>query len=342
MLIDEFDFTLPDELIAQEPSRERDSSRLMVLNRANGFVEHKVFHDLPGYFRPGDVLVINNTKVYPARVKGVKSGTGGAVEALLAKDLGGGNFEALVRGKIREGSGIVFDGGLDAMAGKDLGGGRWVISFSMKDGLDEAIDAVGRMPLPPYISQDGRGEEFDRERYQTVYAAERGAVAAPTAGLHFTGGLLDRIRESGVLVAPITLHVGIGTFMPVRESVVERHVMHEEQYSISSSSAELINSARRRGGRVFAVGTTSARAIESASSADGEVKACGGETGIFIYPGYKFKAVDALITNFHLPKSTLLMLVCALAGTENVFAAYAVAVKEKYRFYSYGDAMLVI
>jgi S-adenosylmethionine:tRNA ribosyltransferase-isomerase len=342
MLIDEFDFTLPDELIAQVPSRERDSSRLMVLNRASGLIEHRAFCDLPGYLRPGDVLVINNTKVYPARINGVKSGTGGSVEALLVKDKGGGSFEALVKGRVKEGLGITFDGGLTATVGEDLGGGRRIIIFACKDGLDAAIDAVGRMPLPPYISKDARGEDFDRERYQTVYASERGAVAAPTAGLHFTGGLLDSIRESGVLVAPITLHVGIGTFMPVRESVVERHVMHEEQYSISPSSADLINSARRNGGRVFAVGTTSARAIESASSSDGEVQACGGETGIFIYPGYKFKAVDALVTNFHLPKSTLLMLVCALAGKDRVLAAYAEAIRKRYRFYSYGDAMLVI
>jgi len=340
MLVSDFDFDLPPELIAQEPAGERDASRLLVLDKSTGGLTHKNFTDLPDYLRAGDVLVVNDTKVFPARIEGVKPATGGRIEALLLKDLGAGRYEALVKGRLPEGSEVVFGGRLTCVAGADLGGGMKVLCFP-EDGLDAAIEEVGKMPLPPYIKESGRVDSRDRDRYQTVFAAKRGAVAAPTAGLHFTPALLGKIKAAGVSVVTVTLHVGIGTFMPVREEIVERHVMHDEEYVISPETAAVVNGARASGGRVFAVGTTSARTLESAAGPDGTVSAGGGRTGIFIYPGYRFRAVDCLITNFHLPKSTLIMLVCALAGREKLLSAYNEAVKARYRFFSYGDAMLI-
>jgi len=346
MRLSDFDYDLPPELIAQSPAGVRDASRLMTLDRRTGDITHGVFRDLAGYLRPGDVLVVNDTRVYPARLRGRKSATGGAVEALLTKDLGGGRYRALVKGGPRPGTTIDFDGGLRAeveAAGEDEGGGgARILSFESGAPIDERLDEVGSMPLPPYIAASGRDEVRDRERYQTVYAKKRGAVAAPTAGLHFTPELLRRLEEGGVSTVPVTLHVGPGTFMPVRADMVEDHVMEEEEYEVTAEAAEAINEARRSGGRVVAVGTTSLRTLESAAGEDGEVRPGNGSTGLFIYPGYRFRAVDALITNFHLPRSTLLMLVSAFAGRERVLGAYREAVAGGYRFYSYGDAMLIL
>ncbi|HLB25645.1 MAG TPA: tRNA preQ1(34) S-adenosylmethionine ribosyltransferase-isomerase QueA [Nitrospirota bacterium] len=338
MHISEFDYGLPEGLIAQGPAPERDSSRLMALDRETGKTRHGVFSDLPRYLTPGDVLVINDTRVIPARLVGAKP-TGGRVEALLLKEKGGGAYEALVRGRVSKG-GPVNLAGLEAEIGEDLGGGKRIIKFKQAAGLREAVEAAGVMPLPPYIDQAARSDQEDRERYQTVYASKAGAVAAPTAGLHFTDSLLGRIRGMGVRVMPVTLHVGPGTFLPVREEVVERHVMEEEEYEVPVETAEAVDAALAEGRRVIAVGTTSARTLESAWDG-GRIKPGPGGTRLFIYPGYSFKAVGALLTNFHLPKSTLIMLVCAFAGREKTLAAYAEAVDKKYRFYSYGDAMFI-
>jgi S-adenosylmethionine:tRNA ribosyltransferase-isomerase len=340
MLVDEFDFDLPPGLIAQKPAARRDASRLMVLDRKTGSITHRVFADLPEYLSGGDVLVINDTKVVPARVEGVKP-TGGRVEALILEDLGLGSYLAIVKGGLKAGAHVTVGGMYDAVVEKDLGGGRKVLCFKDPDGFRQAMDEIGRMPLPPYIDPKGRDEAHDRERYQTVYARTPGAVAAPTAGLHFTPSLIGSITGRGVCVAAVTLHVGPGTFMPVREDVVERHVMEEEEYEVPGETADIVTAAIRDGRRVVAVGTTSTRTLESACQ-DGVLKPGKSRTGIFIYPGYNFKAVGALITNFHLPKSTLLMLVCAFAGREKIMAAYGAAVQHGYRFYSYGDAMLII
>jgi len=345
MRLEDFDYDLPPELIAQSPEEIRDASRLMALDRATGDIRHGVFRDLDGRLRAGDVLVVNDTRVYPARLKGRKAATGGKVEALLTRDLGGGRYLALVKGGPRPGTSIDFDGGLSAVvepvgAGED-DGGRRILSFASGKSIDDRLDEVGSMPLPPYISAPGRDEVRDRERYQTVYAKKRGAVAAPTAGLHFTPELIRRLEEAGVRTVAVTLHVGPGTFMPVRADRVEDHVMEEEEYEVSGEAAEAVNGARRAGGRVVAVGTTSLRTLESAAGEDGLISPGGGKTGLFIYPGYRFRAVDALITNFHLPRSTLIMLVAAFAGREPVLKAYREAVAERYRFYSYGDAMFI-
>ncbi len=342
MLASEFDYSLPGWLIAQEPAPERGLSRLMVLDRAVEGVGHARFSDLPRYLRPGDVLVINDTKVFPARLTGVKAGTGGRVEILLLKRLERGIYEALASGRARPGARLVLGGRLGASVMEDMGGGRVVLGFDGGAELDAEIEEIGRTPLPPYISPEGRDDGLDRVRYQTVYARKTGAVAAPTAGLHFSEGLIAKIKAMGVHVAPVTLHVGIGTFMPVREEVVERHVMEEEEYEIGEASAGAINAARDEGRRVIAVGTTSARTLESAAARGGGIKAGASSTSLYIYPGYEFKAVDALITNFHLPKSTLLMLVCALAGRERILSAYAEAIRACYRFYSFGDAMFIV
>ncbi len=337
MLVTDFDYILPEELIAQSPARERDKSRLMVLPRAGGNIEHRIFSDLPGYLKAGDVMVVNDAKVVPSRLTGAKS-TGGRIEALITKRTGEGRYEALVRGRAPAGTEIEFSGGLGARILEDLGGGRKVILF---DGAsDEAVRRAASMPLPPYIGKSGLDDARDRERYQTVYASEPGAVAAPTAGLHFTEALLERIREKGVSSVRVTLYVGPGTFLPVREEVVERHEMENEEYFVPEETAETVNRALSEGRRVIAVGTTSARTLESAFR-DGWLKAGKGNTGLFIYPGYEFKAVRAIITNFHLPKSTLLMLICAFAGKDRIFSAYREAVSESYRFYSYGDAMFI-
>ena len=341
MLVSDYDFTLPPGLIAQKPAPDRDGSRLLVLDKTTGRAIHRAFSDIPEYLVPGDVLVINDTKVFPASLKGVKTATGGKVEALLLKDLGEGRYLALMKGRLPPGTEVVFGGRLAARVGEDLGDGKKTLVFDGLDGLEAALNEVGKMPLPPYIGEEGRDYKADRERYQTVYASKTGAVAAPTAGLHFTMGLLQGIRDMGVHVAPVTLHVGIGTFLPVRVDEVEEHVMEEEGYEVSEMTAAIVNSARADGRRVIAVGTTSARTLESASEGSGTIKAGFGSTRLFIYPGYRFKTTDCLVTNFHLPKSTLLMLVCALAGRETMLAAYKEAIDSGYRFYSYGDAMFI-
>lgn len=341
MLVDEFEFELPQELIAQTPPAERDASRLMVLDAGTGAIEHRLFRDITEYLRPGDVLVVNDTRVYPARLTGVKEQGGGKAEALLVREHGGGLFTALMKGRLKAGARVTFAEGLSAVVEKDLGGGMKRIRFADAPGLADALERVGRMPLPPYIDQSAREEAEDRERYQTVYARAKGAVAAPTAGLHFTPELLARIKDMGVEVASVTLHVGIGTFMPVRVDTVEEHRMHSEEYEVTPDAADAVNRAKADGGRVVAVGTTSARTLESATDDAGRLMPGASATEIFIYPGYRFRSVDALITNFHLPRSTLLMLVSAFAGRQRTLAAYREAVREGYRFYSYGDAMFI-
>ena len=341
----DFFYDLPEELIAQHPSAQRDASRLMVLDRESGTVDHKHFFDIIDYLRPDDVLVINDSKVIPARLYGHSEGRDDAtLELLLLRQRELDTWETLVKpGKrAKVGSRAVFGGGiLTCEVSSITEEGNRIIKFDYDRekyaSVYEILHQIGLMPLPPYITEQLR----ENDRYQTVYAREEGSAAAPTAGLHFTPELLDRIREKGVAIAPVMLHVGLGTFRPVKVERIEDHVMHTEFISVSEESARIINERRARGGRVICVGTTSCRTIESASEADGTVKAISGDTGIFIYPGYKFKAVDALITNFHLPESTLLMLVSAFYNKESVMAAYNTAVGEKYRFFSFGDAMFI-
>lgn len=340
MNLSDFDYELPEELIAQDPLEKRDSSRLMILDRESGRIRHAVFSDIENELHAGDCLVVNNTRVIPARLHGVKEDTGAHVEILLLKRTGDKSWETLVRPgkKLREGARVVIgDGLLKAEIEKTLPDGNRIVRFEYEGIFEELLDRLGEMPLPPYITHQLK----DKNRYQTVYARHDGSAAAPTAGLHFTTELLGRLREKGVRIAEITLHVGLGTFRPVKTEKVEEHEMHSEYYEISEEAAELINSTRKAGGRIIAVGTTSVRTLESAAAEDGSLKACSGWTEIFIYPGYRFKLIDALITNFHLPKSTLIMLVSALAGRENVLAAYEEAVRERYRFFSFGDAMLI-
>ena len=338
----EFDYELPPELIAQDPLEDRSASRLLVLDKDSGKVEHHIFREIPDFLRPGDCLVINNTRVIPARLIGEKEGTGAAVEVLLLKRAEGkeGVWETLVKPgkKARPAARIIFGGGL--LTGEVMNvvdDGNRIISFSYEGIFEEILDKLGQMPLPPYITHELK----DKNRYQTVYAKHDGSAAAPTAGLHFTKELLEKIREKGIAVAEITLHVGLGTFRPVKVEKVEEHHMHSEYYEVSEEAAGLINAARAAGGRIIAVGTTSCRTLESAGKDDGTIEAGNGWTDIFIYPGYRFKMVDALITNFHLPKSTLVMLVSALAGREHILAAYEEAIRERYRFFSFGDAMLI-
>ncbi len=341
----DFFYDLPEELIAQHPSAQRDASRLMVLDRESGTVDHKHFFDIIDYLRPDDVLVINDSKVIPARLYGHSEGREDAtLELLLLRQRELDTWETLVKpGKrAKVGSRAVFGGGiLSGEVSSITEEGNRIIKFDYDRekyaSVYEILHQIGLMPLPPYITEQLK----ENDRYQTVYAREEGSAAAPTAGLHFTPELLDRIREKGVAIAPVMLHVGLGTFRPVKVERIEDHVMHTEFISVSEESARIINERRARGGRVICVGTTSCRTIESASEADGTVKAISGDTGIFIYPGYKFKAVDALITNFHLPESTLLMLVSAFYNKESVMAAYNTAVSEKYRFFSFGDAMFI-
>ena len=341
----DFFYDLPEELIAQHPSAQRDASRLMVLDRESGTVDHKHFFDIIDYLRPDDVLVINDSKVIPARLYGHSEGREDAtLELLLLRQRELDTWETLVKpGKrAKVGSRAVFGGGiLTCEVSSITEEGNRIIKFDYDRekyaSVYEILHQIGLMPLPPYITEQLK----ENDRYQTVYAREEGSAAAPTAGLHFTPELLDRIREKGVAIAPVMLHVGLGTFRPVKVERIEDHVMHTEFISVSEESARIINERRARGGRVICVGTTSCRTIESASEADGTVKAISGDTGIFIYPGYKFKAVDALITNFHLPESTLLMLVSAFYNKESVMAAYNTAVSEKYRFFSFGDAMFI-
>lgn len=337
----DFYFDLPKELIAQDPLEDRSSSRLLVLDRKTGAVSHRVFREIEDFLTPGDCLVLNDTKVIPARLYGERAGTGGRVEVLLLKRRENDIWETLVKPgkKCRPGARLIFGGGiLQAEVLKVEEEGNRMIHFSYEGIFEEILDRLGEMPLPPYITH----KLADKNRYQTVYAKHDGSAAAPTAGLHFTKELLDRIAKKGVCVAFVTLHVGLGTFRPVKEENVLDHHMHSEFYSVSAEAAEKINSTKAAGGRVVCVGTTACRTLESAVDAGGRVRAGSGNTEIFIYPGYCFKVPDALITNFHLPESTLVMLVSALAGRENVLNAYAEAVREKYRFYSFGDAMLVI
>ena len=339
MKVSDFYYDLPEELIAQTPIDKRDESRLMILDRQTGKIEHKTFKDIIRYLKPGDCLVRNNTKVIPARLYGKKE-TGANVEFVLLKNIEGDIWEAMVRpgNKLHIGSKVIFgDGILKAEILDVLEDGTRKVEFKYDGIFNEILDKIGLMPLPPYIHETLK----DKDRYQTVYAKHNGSAAAPTAGLHFTDELLKQIEEKGVQIANVTLHVGIGTFRPVKEENVEEHHMHMEHYYIKEEDAEKINNAKLSGNRVIAVGTTSCRTLESIADENGLVKACEGDTGIYIYPGYKFKCLDGLITNFHLPESTLLMLVSALAGRENVLNAYNEAVKEKYRFFSFGDAMFI-
>lgn len=335
----DFFFELPEELIAQTPTEKRDDSRLLALDKNTGRITHGHFRDILKFLRAGDCLVLNDSRVIPARLLGERT-TGGAVEVLLLKDLGENRWEALTRPgrKTRRGEKLFFgDGMLSAVVKDELDDGRRVVEFIYDGIFLEILEKLGQMPLPPYIHE--RLE--DSERYQTVYSKYIGSAAAPTAGLHFTNELLDEIRDMGVDTAFVTLHVGLGTFRPVKAEDIEDHTMHSEYYEIPDTSREKILSARKKGGRIIAVGTTSCRTLESAFSENGEITKPSGDTNIFIYPGYKFKVVDALITNFHLPESTLIMLVSALAGRENIMRAYNEAISEKYRFFSFGDAMFI-
>ncbi len=336
----DFYFALPEELIAQDPLADRSSSRLLVLNKNTGKIAHKHFQDITGYLRAGDCLVINNTKVIPARLLGERVGTGAVIEVLLLKRMENDVWETLVKPgkKAKIGTKISFGGGKLVGEVVDIvEEGNRRIRFTYQGIFEEILDELGQMPLPPYITHKLQ----DKNRYQTVYAKHEGSAAAPTAGLHFTKELLSQIEAMGVTVASVTLHVGLGTFRPVKEENILEHHMHSEFYNIEPEEAEKINRVKRAGGRIICVGTTSCRTVESAALADGTVPAGSGWTEIFIYPGYQFKVLDCLITNFHLPESTLIMLVSALAGRENVLNAYSEAVKERYRFFSFGDACFV-
>lgn len=340
MKTSDFDYRLPEELIAQTPLEKRDESRLMVLHRCDGSREHRSFKDVIGYLNPEDTLVVNDTRVLPARLIGKKAGSGGRIEFLLLKRLDGDTWEVLVKPgrKALEGVEVVFgEGRIRAHILKHLDEGVRHVAFSYEGVFEEALDEVGVMPLPPYIHASLQ----DRERYQTVYARQTGSAAAPTAGLHFTPQLLEAIRAKGVAIVPVLLHVGLGTFRPVKVEDVASHVMHSEYYEVSPEAARTLNERRLAGGRIVCVGTTSARTLETVTTASGVVMPGSGQTSIFIYPGYRFKAVDALITNFHLPQSTLLMMISALAGRDRVLAAYREAVEKRYRFFSFGDAMLI-
>ncbi len=336
---EDFDYVLPQELIAQHPLEDRSASRLLVLDRNTGRFRDDSFKNIKNYLRPGDCLVLNDTRVIPARLYGKKIPTGGAIEFLLLKRLTGDEWEVILRPgrKALPGARFEFGGGkLTAEILEVTADGGRRVRFEYDGLFENVLDELGEMPLPPYITE----KLEDKERYQTVYSVNRGSAAAPTAGLHFTEELLDGIREMGVKTAFVTLHVGLGTFRPVKVDNVEEHKMHSEVYSVSPEAAETVNSARAAGGRIICVGTTSCRTVESAA-VDGKLLPGSGSTDIFIYPGYKFKLTDCLITNFHLPKSTLIMLVSALAGREQVLAAYRHAVEEKYRFFSFGDAMFI-
>ena len=348
MHINDFDYELPKELIAQTPSETRDGCRLMVVHRKDGSIEHRHFYDILEYLKPDDCLVLNNSKVLPARLFGVKEGTGAKIEFLLIKRIEGDTWETMVRpGKrLKIGDSVSFsDEKLFRATVKNYGeDGTRIVEFQYEGIFMERLEELGEMPLPPYIERENNSE--DKDRYQTVYCKEEGSVAAPTAGLHFTEELLEKAREMGVKIAYVTLHVGIGTFRPVKVENIEEHHMHFEEYYISEEAANTINSTILAGGRIVSVGTTSTRTVESAAEFDHTagkwlVQAGAGSTGIFIYPGYEFKVIRSLITNFHLPKSTLLMLISALYNREDILRVYEIAVKEQYRFFSYGDAMLI-
>ena len=340
MKTSDFNFDLPQELIAQEPLEDRASSRLLVMNKETGEIEHRHFRDIKDYLEAGDCLVINNTKVLPARLIGERKNTGARVEVLLLTRKEIDVWEVLVfpGKKAREGDRIVFGGGkLEAEVLEIIDGGNRIVKFTFDGVFENVLDELGEMPLPPYITH----KLEDKNRYQTVYAEHDGSAAAPTAGLHFTPELMKEIEEMGVKIAHVTLHVGLGTFRPVKVNDVTNHEMHSEYYVVEQQQADIINTTKQSGGRIISVGTTSTRTLESVTDDHGIVQAKSGWTKIFIYPGYKFKAVDCLITNFHLPESTLIMLVSALAGKENVLNAYKIAVEEKYRFFSFGDAMFL-
>jgi len=349
--LDDYDYYLPGALIAQTPATDRDGSRLLHLNRRNGAVSHRQFHDIVTLLHPSDVLVVNNTRVIPGRLHGRKA-TGGKAELLIldyGETDGRGHddrkrvYRCLINASKQAGAGarIYFDEGLIAEI-RDFSDGIYTVAFSASEPFDGLLHRIGRMPLPPYIRRnETQPDEADRMRYQTVYASEQGAIAAPTAGLHFTDAILSQICQKGVTVTAVTLHVGYGTFVPVRVDDIRDHRMHEEWFSIPEETARIVNQARAEGRRVVAVGTTSVRTLEYATGSDGDIQPGRGRCDLFIYPGYTFKRVDAIITNFHLPRSTLLMLVSAFVGRETMLQAYAAAVKEKYRFFSYGDAMLI-
>lgn len=341
MKTSDFFYELPEELIAQDPLEDRTASRLLVLDKKTDKLEHKIFSDVIDYLSPGDCLVINNTRVIPARLIGEKEGTGGKVEILLLKRLKNDIWETLVKPgkKLRPGARVTFgDGRLKAEIMEIAEEGNRLVKFYYEGIFEEILDSLGEMPLPPYITH----KLEDKEMYQTVYAKFNGSAAAPTAGLHFTNELLEKIRQKGIKIASVTLHVGLGTFRPVKVEDVNNHHMHSEWYEVNKEAADIINETKKNGGRVICVGTTSCRTIESVADEDGLMSVKTGETDIFIYPGYKFKVMDGLITNFHLPESTLVMLVSAFAGKERVLSAYETAVKEKYRFFSFGDAMILI
>lgn len=340
MKVKDFNFQLPQELIAQDPLEDRSASRLLILNKETGKIQHESFKNIVQYLSPNDCLVLNNTKVIPARLIGAKEKTGGKVELLLLERKEKDIWEVMVKPgkKARPGDKIIFgDGLLKATIQSVVEGGNRHVRFEYQGVFEQVLDQLGEMPLPPYITH----QLEDKERYQTVYAKYEGSAAAPTAGLHFTQELLEQIQEKGVQIAYVTLHVGLGTFRPVKADDIEQHQMHAEYYWIDPQEAKKINEVKAKGGRVIAVGTTSSRTLESCADTNGMVKAQKGWTDIFIYPGYSFKVVDALITNFHLPESTLIMLVSALAGRENVMRAYQEAVDQKYRFFSFGDAMFI-
>lgn len=340
MDVKDFYFDLPQELIAQDPLEDRSASRLLVLDKKTGDVKHRIFKDITEYLRPGDCLVINDTKVIPARLFGVKKDTGAKIELLLLKRRENDIWETLVKPGKKAKPGTVIDFGDGLLTGtvlETVDDGNRLIRFSYEGIFEEILDRLGQMPLPPYITHQLK----DKNRYQTVYAVHEGSAAAPTAGLHFTKELLKQIEEMGVKIAHVTLHVGLGTFRPVKVENVQEHHMHSEFYMVEESEAKKVNDTKAAGGRVICVGTTSCRTVESASTADGILQSKTGWTDIFIYPGYRFKILDSLITNFHLPESTLVMLVSALAGREHILKAYEEAIRERYRFFSFGDAMLI-
>lgn len=340
MKTSDFFYNLPEELIAQTPVEPRNSSRLMILSRDSGAVEHKHFYNLPEFLKPGDCLVLNDTRVLPARMYGVREDTGAVVEFVLLRQHGNMLWECLAGPgkKAKEGYKFKFSDKLSATVTEVMPDGNRMIEFRCDGDFFTVLDEVGQMPLPPYIKEKLK----DKERYQTVYSKEAGSAAAPTAGLHFTKEMLESIKKSGVNIAYVTLHVGLGTFRPVKVEDVTKHKMHTEHFYIPGEAADIINKTKKNGGRVICVGTTSCRTVESCAARYGEIRSCSGDTDIFIYPGFEFKCMDGLVTNFHLPESTLIMLVSAFAGYDNVMNAYNTAVKEKYRFFSFGDAMLII
>ena len=340
MKTSDFYYDLPEELIAQTPLEKRDSSRLLRLSRLDGDISHNSFYDIKSFLKTGDCLVLNNTRVLPARIYGVREDTGAVVEFVLLKQRGKNLWECLAGPgkKAKEGHSFKFSDRFTATVEEVLPDGNRILKFEPKGEFFECLDEVGQMPLPPYI----KAKLEDKERYQTVFSKELGSAAAPTAGLHFTDELLSELKAMGVNIAYVTLHVGLGTFRPVKVEDVTQHKMHSEHYYVSEESAELINRTKQNGGRVICVGTTSCRTVESIAKEYGKMKACSGDTEIFIYPGFEFKVMDGLITNFHLPESTLIMLVSAFAGYDNVMNAYKTAVEERYRFFSFGDAMLIL